>query len=345
MIQHLTLSERISIWTNELDKILNHVLGYLLAFTGLIAVADVIGNQRMSSTAPVLFWAWVLIQGLGIDFQILTLIRRLPKLWINPPVFWANIAFIALLFGMLVVVGSVFVEHDTTTTSSIEAAMKALGFPHWLFVWLRSILSALLIVIFGIDRALEAVEHEQRRASQLQITLPPNVVTKEYLGETLTHLRTELLSEKRSDVRGNGEPNTTTGTLLDSGPNTFNMTEMDKSGLRERITTVRIAPAHLSPLHQNKHLALLFLERTPESRFIPLPQQQTRFHPQKRSLKAEQVYRFLKKKPTATLEEIERAAGVKRSYASELRTKLLPEIEAEWKNDTGRSSAESETDH
>ena len=328
MTQRFTMSQRISKWTNELDKILNHVLGYLLAFTGLIAVADVIGNQRMSSTAPVLFWTWIFVQGLGIDFQILTLIRRLPKLWSNKPVFWANIVFIILLFLMLVIIGSVFVEHDTTTTSSIEAAMKALGFPHWLFVWLRSILSALLIVIFGIDRALETHEHEQREATLLQTMLPPNVLTREHLQTTVTELRNELLAEIRSHLQGSSEPNMTTGTSLDSSITTSRSTEQERNELREKATIVHISPAHIPSIHLKGHSDLLFVKGLSKSHSVP-PQQQKHSQRRKRSLKAEKVYQFLKTQPVATLEDIERAVGVKRSYASELRTKLRSEIEAE----------------
>src|SRR5262249_42761218 len=152
-----------------------------------------------SSTQPGLFWTWVIVQGLGLDFQILTLIRRLPKLWSNKGVFWANIAFIILLVLMLIIVGSVFVEHDTTTTSSVESAMMALGFPHWLFVWQRSLMSALLIVIFGIDRAMEVTEHERSQAAvHHQPMLPPNQLAQEQLDQVIDTVYTRLHLEMRS---------------------------------------------------------------------------------------------------------------------------------------------------
>lgn len=204
----LTASQRLSGWTHEVDKIINHILGYLLAITGLIAFIDVVGDGKALSMVPWLFWFWVIVQGLGVDFQILALLRRLPVLFnTKRAVFWANIAFLVLLVCMLIIIGAVFVQAVETPTDGIAGAMNHLGIPQWGFVWLRSVLSALLLVIFGIDRALEVYEHQRIEdeansganangtngaPEQSEQPLPPNVVTHEQLSELFAQLLCSL---------------------------------------------------------------------------------------------------------------------------------------------------------
>ena len=181
-------SQRLALFTGEADKIINHLLGYLLAITGLIAFIDVVGNGKALDAAPALFWAWVIVQGLGVDFQLLALLRRLPALYTgHRKIFVINLIFLVLLFVMLITIGAVFVQSIETPSGGIAGAMATLGIPHWGFVWLRSIMSALLLVVFGVDRALEVASEQAE-----QLPVPANVVTQEQLRDLLASWQTDL---------------------------------------------------------------------------------------------------------------------------------------------------------
>lgn len=167
----MPLSQKLSLFTSELDKIFNHVLGYVIAFSALIAFADVLGDGKITQYIPWLFWIWVIAQGLGIEFQVFILIRRLPRLWqTNRWMFWTNIAFISGLCVMSILIGSVFVEHDNAG-GTIEHAMGVLGIDHIFFIYVRSALAILLVALIAIDRAME--QHEQ----VVQPTVHPDVIT------------------------------------------------------------------------------------------------------------------------------------------------------------------------
>lgn len=164
MQKPLTPSQRLTAFTSEFDRIFNHLLGYILAFTSLVAFADVLGNGRITSSLPWLFWLWILAQGLCVEFQVFVLVKRLPSLWTrNRAMFAINLVFIALLCVMSVIIGSVFVEHDQAG-STIETAMSLLGINHIFFVYTRSALAIGLVALIAIDRALE--QHEQQQEQQ-----------------------------------------------------------------------------------------------------------------------------------------------------------------------------------
>lgn len=160
MQKQLTPSQRLSAFTSEFDRIFNHLLGYILAFTSLVAFADVLGNGRITGSLPWLFWLWIIAQGLCVEFQVFVLMKRLPSMWTrNRAMFTINLVFIVLLCIMSVIIGSVFVERDQAG-GTIDAAMSLLGINHIFFVYARSALAILLVALIGIDRALE--QHEQQ---------------------------------------------------------------------------------------------------------------------------------------------------------------------------------------
>src|SRR5579884_1575999 len=158
-------SQRLSRWSHEFDLITNHLLGYVIAFTSLVAFADVLGGGQVLQYVPILYWLWVLAQGLGVEYQVLVLIKRMPGYWkSNKTMFGVYGVFILFLCLMSVVIGSVFTEHDQQH-SSIEAAMNTLGISHIGFVYARSALAILLVALIAIDRAIE----QQRDVARVQV--------------------------------------------------------------------------------------------------------------------------------------------------------------------------------
>jgi hypothetical protein len=161
--QKLPASQRLARWTDEADRIFNHILGYVIAFTSLVAFADVLGNGKITQALPLLFWIWVIAQGLCVEFQVFILIRRLPRLWkVNRWMFTGNIAFILCLCLMSVFIGSVFVQHDNAG-GTIEQAMSSLGINHTVFIYARSSLAILLVVLIAVDRALDHQEFTEQQ--------------------------------------------------------------------------------------------------------------------------------------------------------------------------------------
>ena len=155
MQQKLSPSQKLAKWTGEAESIFNHILGYVIATTALVAFADVLGNGRITGNLPWLFWIWVIAQGLCVEFQVFILVKRLPELFrVNRPMFGVNIFFIACLCLMSIVIGAVFVEHDNTG-GSIDSAMSTLGINHIVFVYARAALAIFLIVLIAVDRALD----------------------------------------------------------------------------------------------------------------------------------------------------------------------------------------------
>jgi hypothetical protein len=199
MQKQLTPSQKLAAFTSEFDNIFNHVLGYILAFTSLVAFADVLGNGRITSSLPWLFWLWILAQGLCVEFQVFVLVKRLPSLWTrNRAMFAINLVFIALLCVMSVIIGSVFVEHDNTG-GTIEAAMSLLGINHVLFVYARSSLAILLVALIAIDRALEQHEQEANTTSGHEQEAIQQLVERiEKLTITVTEITTRPQHEQLS---------------------------------------------------------------------------------------------------------------------------------------------------
>ena len=203
----MALSQRISAFTSEADKIFNHVLGYVIAFSALIAFADVLGDGKIVQYMPWLFWIWVIAQGLGVEFQVFVLIRRLPRLWTaNKGMFWGNIAFILALCVISVLIGSVFVEHDNAG-GTINTAMGVLGINHIDFIYARAALAILLVVLIGIDRAMDHEQHEQTQEAQKQNALITAIEARlqafllERLSAGLERELTEALSGMRQELQ------------------------------------------------------------------------------------------------------------------------------------------------
>jgi len=159
-------SQKLAKWTNEAESIFNHILGYVIATTALVAFADVLGNGKITDYLPWLFWIWVIAQGLCVEFQVFILVRRLPQLFrVNGWMFRVNIFFIACLCAMSIMIGAVFVEHDNAG-GSIDSAMSTLGINHIAFVYARAALAILLIVLIAVDRALDQAVNTSEQSEQ-----------------------------------------------------------------------------------------------------------------------------------------------------------------------------------
>jgi len=157
----LSFYEKAIEWTHRADKVINLVLGYLLAIASVLGFMDVLSNGEILGQVPYMFYAWLAIMGLGVDFQILLVIGRLPDLARTASSFWAkllifvfNIAFLAFLCYMSAVIGAVFTQHRDVP-GTINQAMSTLGIDATYFVYERAALATLLLVLMGVDRTME----------------------------------------------------------------------------------------------------------------------------------------------------------------------------------------------
>jgi hypothetical protein len=164
-------------WTHRADKVINLVLGYLLAIASVLGFMDVLSNGEVLSTVPFMFYIWLGIMGLGVDFQILLVIGRMPDLLgmnITRGQKWGlaifNIGFLVFLVFMSIIISAVFTEHRdmpisqmldaagkvlSTKTPTIADAMNTLKINDILFVYGRAALATLLLVLMAVDRMME----------------------------------------------------------------------------------------------------------------------------------------------------------------------------------------------
>ncbi|GHO46821.1 hypothetical protein [Ktedonospora formicarum] len=184
--------ERAIEWTHRADKIINLVLGYLLAVASVLGFMDVLSNGEVLGHVPFLFYIWLLIMGLGVDFQILLVIGRVPDLarMVGHPVGkWIlvifNIAFLAFLAYVSIVIGAVFTQHRDVP-GTITQAMGVLGINSTSFVYERATLATFLLILMAVDRTMErwrmqiaaGNRQQQREANNVEVTeKQANVVT------------------------------------------------------------------------------------------------------------------------------------------------------------------------
>jgi len=157
-------------WTHRADKVVNLVLGYLLAIASVLGFMDVLSNGEVLSHVPNLFYVWLAIMGLGVDFQLLLVVGRMPDLgrlingWRKYVFFVFNIGFLAFLAYMSIIIGAVFTQHRDIP-GTITAAMNALGINATDFVYERAALATLLLILMAVDRTMERwrmqIEHAQ----------------------------------------------------------------------------------------------------------------------------------------------------------------------------------------
>jgi hypothetical protein len=175
--QEASFYEKAIEWTHRADKIINLVLGYLLAIASVLGFMDVLSNGQVLNQVPFMFYVWLGIMGLGVDFQILLVIGRIPDLfsmsvagWQKWLIFLFNVAFLVFLAVMSVVISAVFTQHRdmpvtqivdashhlvSSRASTISDAMNTLGINGILFVYGRAALATLLLVLMAVDRTME----------------------------------------------------------------------------------------------------------------------------------------------------------------------------------------------
>src|SRR5436190_163755 len=108
--------------------------------------------------------------GLGVDFQLLLVVDRMPDLgrlingWRSYVFFAFNISFLGFLAYMSIIIGAVFTQHRDIP-GTITAAMNALGINATDFVYERAALATLLLILMAVDRTMERwrmqIEHAQ----------------------------------------------------------------------------------------------------------------------------------------------------------------------------------------
>jgi hypothetical protein len=157
-------------WTHRADKVINLVLGYLLAIASVLGFMDVLSNGQVLINIPWAFYVWLAIMGLGVDFQILLVVGRIPDLARNLSGFYKyvflgfNFVFLAFLGYMSAIIAAVFTQHEDmphmvagghTIVATISQAMSVLGIDSTNFVYQRAILATLLLVLMAVDRSME----------------------------------------------------------------------------------------------------------------------------------------------------------------------------------------------
>lgn len=155
--------ERAIEWTHRADKVINLILGYLLAIASVLGFMDVLSNGQVLGRVPNLFYVWLGIMGLGVDFQILLVVGRVPDLarmanasWQKWTIFLFNAVFLMFLAYMSVIIGAIFTQHrDDVAGSTIAMAMSTLHIDATYFVYERAALATLLLVLMAIDRTME----------------------------------------------------------------------------------------------------------------------------------------------------------------------------------------------
>lgn len=153
--------ERAIEWTHRADKIINLVLGYLLAIASVLGFMDVLSNGEVLGHVPFLFYVWLLIMGLGVDFQILLVIGRVPDLarMVGHPVGkWVlvtfNIVFLSFLAYVSIIIGAVFTQRRDVP-GTIAQAMSILNINSTSFVYERAALATFLLILMAVDRTME----------------------------------------------------------------------------------------------------------------------------------------------------------------------------------------------
>ena len=170
-------------WTHRGDKVVNLVLGYLLAIASVLGFMDVLSNGEVLSHVPNLFYVWLAIMGLGVDFQLLLVVGRMPDLgrlingWRKYVFFAFNISFLAFLAYMSIIIGAVFTQHRDVP-GTITAAMNALGINSTDFVYERAALATLLLVLMAIDRTMERWRMQIEHAQSTPIEQPQSDVNE-----------------------------------------------------------------------------------------------------------------------------------------------------------------------
>jgi len=176
-VQPTNFYEKAIEWTHRADKIINLVLGYLLAIASVLGFMDVLSNGQVLNQVPFMFYVWLGIMGLGVDFQILLVIGRIPDLFRMPVAGWQkwliflfNVLFLVFLCVMSIATSAIFTQHRdmplitgvdpfthlvASRVSTIDDAMGVLGINSILFVYGRAALATLLLVLMAVDRTME----------------------------------------------------------------------------------------------------------------------------------------------------------------------------------------------
>lgn len=171
-------------WTHRADKIINLFLGYALAIASVLGFMDVLSNGEVLGHVPFLFYAWLLIMGLGVDFQILLVIGRVPDLarMVNHGIGkWVlivfNIMFLVFLAYVSIIIGAVFTQHRDVP-GTIAQAMSVLNINTVNFVYERAALATFLLILMAVDRTMERWRMQMVAGSKQQAREQANTVTQ-----------------------------------------------------------------------------------------------------------------------------------------------------------------------
>jgi hypothetical protein len=168
------ISEKLTTWVTTFEDVLHIISGPFLAAGALIATSFVFTDGAIGKggigTALLIFWS--ITQAVGLDFQVLSLGYK--SINAARSGHWGVMVFLVLLAGVLGFVGvqthAVF-GFVSSNSSTIPAAMQAMGIDQRVLLWERAGLSFLLTFIAGAMRPAPKVNDQAQviEASAIEV--------------------------------------------------------------------------------------------------------------------------------------------------------------------------------
>ena len=161
-------------WLEELAAILS---GPLLTVGLGIALVDLLTDGRLLTSAPMLLYAWAISQSVGVDAQLVGSAAKLSAaLRARRP--WVVVGYLALVCVLAYVgyVASLVFATQEAQGITTAAALSRLGMDTTSWLWQRSGLAVLLVVLSGMLRytpPAQATAEDERAQLERELTLEP----------------------------------------------------------------------------------------------------------------------------------------------------------------------------
>ena len=161
-------------WLEELAAILS---GPLLTVGLGIALVDLLTDGRLLTSAPMLLYAWAISQSVGVDAQLVGSAAKLSTaLRARRP--WVVAGYLALVCVLAYVgyVASLVFATQEAQGITTAAALSRLGMDSTSWLWQRSGLAVLLVVLSGMLRytpPAQASAEDERTALERELSLEP----------------------------------------------------------------------------------------------------------------------------------------------------------------------------
>lgn len=316
-------------WTHRADKVINLILGYLLAIASVLGFMDVLSNGEVLSSVPYAFYVWLAIMGLGVDFQILLVIGRMPDLaktvengWLRFIFFVFNIAFLAFLCYMSIIIAAVFTQHRDVP-GTIAQAMNALGIDSTRFVFERAALATLLLVLMAVDRTMERWRLQIVRPATDTIALPVTQQSEQHA--ISTPVQTNDLEKLLNAMQTMNQQTLQAMATMQQQSMQVTIEQVTRVTVEAMRDTLTALPAYqppqiAAPLSSDQKTPSINADGKPE---MGLPNEQNNSVPNEQSY-GDQIEALYKDNPKITAVEVERQIGCSRTTAASWLRKVRP---------------------